>query len=42
MISPQGELVDLKQTDFAFCLQISTLYDNISPFNVKDVNVTNK
>jgi len=42
MISPQGELVDLKQTDFAFCLQISTLYDNIAPFNVKDVNITNK
>jgi hypothetical protein len=42
MISPQGELVDLKQTDFAFCLQVSTLYDNIAPFNVKDVNITNK
>jgi len=40
MISPQGELVDLKQTDFAFCVQVSTLYDNIAPFNVKDVDLT--
>ena len=42
MISPQGELVNLKQVDFSFCLQITTLYDNIAPFNVKDVNITNK
>jgi hypothetical protein len=42
MISPQGELVNLKQVDFSFCLQITTLYDNIAPFNVKDVNIDNK
>jgi hypothetical protein len=40
MISPQGELVNLKQVDFSFCLQISTLYDNIMPFNVQDISLT--
>jgi hypothetical protein len=39
MIGPQGELVELKQVDFSFCLQISTLYDNIAPFNVQDVSL---
>lgn len=39
MIGPQGELIDLKYTDFAFCLQVSTLYDNIMPFNTTDVSL---
>jgi hypothetical protein len=42
MISPQGELVNLQQVDFSFCLQITTLYDNIRSFNVQDVNIANK
>jgi hypothetical protein len=40
MISPQGELVDLKQVDFSFCLQVTTLYDNILPFDVKDIDLS--
>lgn len=40
MMGPQGDLVNLKQVDFSFCLQISTLYDNIAPFNVQDVSLT--
>ena len=39
-LGPEGELIDLKQTDFAFCLQVSTLYDNIMPFNTTDVSLT--
>ena len=42
MLGPQGDLVKLKQVDYSFCLQISTLYDNIMPFDVKDVNLQNK
>jgi hypothetical protein len=38
-LGPEGELIDLKQTDFAFCLQVSTLYDNIMPFNTTDVSL---
>ena len=38
-LGPEGELIDLKQTDFAFCLQVSTLYDNILPFNTTDVSL---
>ena len=39
IIGPQGELVDLKQIDFSFCLQITSLYDNIMPFDVQDVDL---
>lgn len=39
MLGPEGELIDLKYTDFAFCLQVSTLYDNIMPFNTTDVSL---
>ena len=39
-LGPEGELIDLKQTDFAFCLQVSTLYDNILPFNTTDVSLS--
>ena len=38
-LGPEGELIDLKQTDFAFCLQVSTLYDNVLPFNTTDVSL---
>jgi hypothetical protein len=38
-LGPEGELIDLKQTDYAFCLQVSTLYDNILPFNTTDVSL---
>lgn len=38
-LGPEGELIDLKQTDFAFCLQVSTLYDNVMPFNTTDVSL---
>jgi hypothetical protein len=38
-LGPEGELIDLKHTDFAFCLQVSTLYDNIMPFNTTDVTL---
>jgi hypothetical protein len=40
MLGPEGELIDLRQVDFSFCLQISTLYDNIKPFDVQDVSLT--
>jgi hypothetical protein len=39
IMGPQGELIDLKHVDFSFCLQITTLYDNIMPFNVQDVDL---
>jgi hypothetical protein len=39
-LGPEGELIDLKYTDFAFCLQVNTLYDNIMPFNTTDVSLT--
>ena len=39
-LGPEGELIDLKHTDFAFCLQVSTLYDNIMPFNTLDVSLS--
>lgn len=39
-LGPEGELIDLKHTDFAFCLQVSTLYDNIMPFNTTDVTLS--
>ena len=42
LLGPQGDLVNLQQVDYSFCLQISTLYDNIMPFDVKDVNLQNK
>jgi hypothetical protein len=38
-LGPEGELIDLKHTDFAFCLQVSTLYDNVMPFNTTDVSL---
>jgi hypothetical protein len=37
-LGPEGELIDLKYTDFAFCLQVSILYDNVMPFNTIDVS----
>ena len=39
-LGPEGELIDLKHTDFAFCLQVSTLYDNVMPFNTTDVSLS--
>jgi hypothetical protein len=38
-MGPQGESIDLKHVDFSFCLQITTLYDNIMPFKVQDVDL---
>jgi hypothetical protein len=35
-LGPQGELIDLKSTDFAFCLQVSTLHDNVLPYQPSD------
>ena len=35
-LGPQGELIDLKFTDFAFCLQVSTLHDNVMPYQPSD------
>jgi len=40
MLGPQGDLVNLKQVDFSFCLQVTTLFDNILPFDVKDVSLS--
>jgi hypothetical protein len=40
MLGPEGELIDLRQVDFSFCIQISTLYDNIKPFEAQDVSLT--
>ena len=40
LLGPEGELIDLKQTDFSFCLEVNTLYDNIMPFNTVDVSLS--
>ena len=37
MLGPQGELVDVKHTDFSFVLEINVLYDNVMPFQRPDV-----
>ena len=37
MLGPQGELVDVKHTDFSFVLEINVLYDNVMPFERPDV-----
>jgi hypothetical protein len=39
MLGPEGELVDLKNTDFTFVLEINTLYDNIMPFDRADMSL---
>jgi hypothetical protein len=39
MLGPEGELVDVKKTDFTFVLEINTLYDNIMPFDRADMSL---
>lgn len=39
MLGPEGELVDVKKTDFSFVLEINTLYDNIMPFERADMSL---
>ena len=41
MLSEQGSLVDLHSVDFSFVLQIKTIYDNMMPYNTRDVIVDN-
>jgi hypothetical protein len=32
ILGPAGELMDLKNTDYMFMLQVTTVLDNIAPF----------
>jgi len=38
-LNPQGGIVDLHYVDFAFCLQVTTVYDNLMPYNTNDVSI---
>jgi hypothetical protein len=37
MLSDQGGLVDLHSVDFSFILEVKIIYDNLMPYNKKDV-----
>jgi hypothetical protein len=39
MLGTEGQLVELNQNDFAFVLEINTLYDNIMPFERGDASL---
>ena len=37
MLSDQGGLVDLHSVDFSFILEVKIIYDNLTPYNAKDI-----
>ncbi len=39
MRADQGAIMDLHEIDFSFVLQIKTIYDNMMPYNTKDVTI---
>ena len=39
MLGDQGTIVDLHSIDFAFVLQVTTIYDNMMPYNAKNVSI---
>lgn len=39
LLSADGVLVDLHSIDFAFILQVTTIYDNMLPYKIKEISV---
>ena len=39
MLGGEGGLVDLHSVDYAFVLQVTTIYDNMMPYNQTDVSI---
>ena len=39
MLGADGVLIDLHSIDYAFVLQVTTIYDNMIPYKTNDVSI---